>query len=178
MTERHALATARLDLVPTQPAHADLTWAQLDDERMWEFFPALRPPTIEALRERYERWSYEMPYLGALERWENWICVRRSDAGVVGQAQATYTDTTIYIAYGVFPEFRHSGFAREATSGVLDHARDVHGSHIAIAEMAAQNRASVAVAEALGFERVAVRRNAGSIHGYDGDEYVYRRPLL
>lgn len=164
-------------MIPVEPTHAERTWPYLNDERMWHFFPALRPPTIEALRQRYERWSHEMPYLEAPERWENWICVQRSDGVAVGEAQATYAGTTLYIAYGIFVPFRRRGFARESMLEVLRHARDVHGSRNAIAEMAAENRASIAVAKALGFERVSVRENADAGHGYYGDEYVFRLAL-
>lgn len=177
MNERHALATARLEMQPVEPAHAELTWPYLNDDAMWEFFPALRPPTIEALRQRYERWRHEAPYLGAPERWENWICVQRGDGRAVGEAQGTYTGSTIYIAYGIFLPFRRHGYAREAMRAVLDHASKVHGVHTAICEMAAGNHASVAVAEALGFERVSIREHAESGLGYEGREYVYRLAL-
>ncbi len=177
MTARHALATARLDLVPAEPTHAELTWKHLDDERMWEFFPALRPPTIEALRQRYERWMYEIPYLGAIERWENWIGIRRQDGVVVGEAQATYAGTTVYIAYGIFPPFRRRGLAREAMETVLEHARDAHGARRAIAEMAAGNVASAAVARSLSFTQIATRRDLDPGLGYRGETFVYRRSL-
>jgi RimJ/RimL family protein N-acetyltransferase len=177
MSERHALSTPRLRMLPVVPEHAELTWPYLRDERMWEFFPALRPPTIEALRRRYERWSNEMPYLDAPERWENWLCLQHGDARAVGEAQATYAGTTVYIAYSVFPPFRRHGFAREAMSEVLRHAHESHGSRNAICEMAAANDASIAVAEALGFERVKTREQTESGLGYTGKEYVYRRIL-
>ncbi len=177
MSERHSLSTARLEMLPVSPAHAELTWPYLRNEEMWEFFPALRPPTIEALRQRYERWSHEMPYLGAPERWENWICARRNDGSAVGEAQATYAGTTLYIAYSVFPPFRRRGFARESMREVLRHAKEMHRSQIAICEMAAENSGSIAVAEALGFERVNVREQMDSGLGYEGKEYVYRLAL-
>lgn len=177
MNERHTLSTKRLELVPAEPALAELTWRHLDDERMWEFFPALRPPTIEALRQRYERWMYEVPYLGAIERWENWISLRRDDGCAVGEAQATYAGTNVYIAYGIFPPFRRCGFAREAMQSVLEHAHGAHGASRAIAEMAARNVASAGVARSLGFTQVAARRDLEPGLGYRGETYVYRRSL-
>jgi RimJ/RimL family protein N-acetyltransferase len=177
MTRRHSLSTKRLDLQPAGLQHADLTWPYLADERMWEFFPALRPPTIEALRQRYERWSHQIPYVGAPERWENWICLQRHDGRAVGEVQATYAGSTVYVAYGIFIPFQQRGFAKEAIREVLCHARDMHGARIAKAEMAAANRASVALAESLGFARVATRRDSDPGHGYRGDEFVYQLPL-
>jgi RimJ/RimL family protein N-acetyltransferase len=175
LNERHALATARLDLVPTEPGYAERTWTHLSDERMWRFFPAMRPPTIEALRLRYERFAHPMPYLGAPERWENWICIRREDEAAVGEAQATYAGASCYLAYGVFPAFQRQGFAREAMSAVLRHAHDVHRSRVAIAEMAASNAASIGVARALGL--VHVKSKPGEHVGYDGTVSVYRLQL-
>jgi [ribosomal protein S5]-alanine N-acetyltransferase len=177
VNKRHSLSTKRLDLQPAEPRHAELTWPYLADDRMWEFFPSLRPPTLEALRQRYERWSRDMPYLGAPERWENWICVRRQDGTVTGEAQATYAGSTVYVAYGIFVPFQRRGFAAEAIREVLRHARDIHGARLAKAEMAAANRASVALAEALGFARVTTRRDSDPGHGYRGDEFVYQLPL-
>jgi RimJ/RimL family protein N-acetyltransferase len=177
VNERHALSTARLSMHPVEPEDAELTWPYLKEEAMWEFFPALRPPTVEALRQRYDRWRHEMPYLGAPERWENWICRLRRDGSVVGEAQATYSGATVYIAYGIFPPFRKLGYAREAMRAVLEHARAAHASRTAICEMAAANQASVEVAEALGFERVKIRERTESGLGYEGREYVYRLTL-
>lgn len=175
MNARHALTTERLDLAPATPAFADLTWPFLNDESMWHFFPALRPPTIEALRDRYERWSHDAPYLGAIERWENWICFRK-DGAAVGEAQATFAGTNVYIAYGIFSPFRRNGFAREAMRAVLTHAAELHGARRAIAEMAVGNAASIAVAESLGFERVT-RHARDDALGYEGESYVYRLML-
>jgi RimJ/RimL family protein N-acetyltransferase len=174
---RHAIASARLDLVPAQPDHAELTWPHLNDERMWEFFPALRPPTIEALRGRYERWSREVPYLSAVERWENWICMRREDEAAAGEAQATYAGATVYVAYGVFVPFRKKGYAREAIAAVLEHARTAHGATRAIAEMASGNAASIGVARSLGFEHITSRPHDDHGLGYAGPTYVYRLML-
>ena len=175
MSERHALVTVRLDLVPAEPSHADETWPHLNDEQMWTFFPAMRPPSIAALRGRYERFSHTVPYLDATERWENWICKRRQDGAAVGEAQATYAGTTtVYVAYGIFPAFQRQGFAREATAAVLGHARDLHGARTAIAEMAAANIASIRVVEALGFTRIKTRRDTDHGLGYYGETYVYR----
>lgn len=177
MTYRHSLSSDRLDLVPANPEHADLTWPYLKDETMWQFSPALRPPTIEALRGRYERWMHDVPYLGAVERWENWICARSDDRDVVGEAQATYAGTNVYVAYGVFPPFRGRGYAREATAAVIDHARHVHGAQHAVAEIAAANVASEHVARSLGFDLVATRERDDGI-GYAGPTHVYRLRLL
>lgn len=175
---RHAISSARLDLVPAQPDHAELTWPHLDNERMWEFFPALRPPTIEALRGRYERWSYEVPYVGAVERWENWICMRRDGDVAVGEAQATYAGATVYVAYGVFLPFRKQGYAREAIESVLKHARSSHGAMRAIAEMASGNTASIGVANSLGFKHITSRPHDDHGLGYSGPTCVYRLMLL
>ncbi|MGH7737572.1 MAG: GNAT family N-acetyltransferase [Candidatus Tyrphobacter sp.] len=174
---RHSLRSERLVLVPAAPEHAKTTWPFIDDERMWEFFPALRPPTLEALRQRYERWTHEMPYLGALERWENWVCIE-PDGGPVGEAQATYAGTIVYVAYAVFLPFRHHGYAREALAAVLDHARSAHGSQRAVAEIATKNEASIGVAESLGFERIRRRTDDDRGLGYSGDSYVYRLMLI
>jgi RimJ/RimL family protein N-acetyltransferase len=176
MNERHALRGERLDLVPATPDHAEITWPYLQQESMWEFFPALRPPTIDALRARYERWTSETPYVGAVERWENWICTEREAQTAIGEAQATYAGTNVYVAYGIFPPFRGRGYAREAVTTMIEHARAVHGARRAIAEIAAANSASLRVAQSLGFDRVTTQLRDDGL-GYAGRMHVYRRLL-
>ena len=108
------LQTARLDLEPVCAAHADEVWLQLDDDRMWTYFPQLRPSTIDELRALYARW--ERGSSDSSEVWWNWLCRERDSEEFVGATQATILleEQLSYVAYSVYPLHQRKGFAREA----------------------------------------------------------------
>lgn len=169
----HALRTERLELEPIRAAHAEEVWPVVDDERMWRYFPTLRPATIDDLRRTYERWERGSPDPSL--RWENWLC-RATEGGVpVGAMQASlYLEQRVaYIAYAIYPAYQRRGYAYEASSAVIAHLRDEHGIERIYAEMDARNEPSYELAESLGFSRVERRESVERGHGLIADEYVY-----
>ena len=152
----HALQTPRLRLTPAAPELADTAFAPLRDERLWQFFPHMRPATVDALRERFARWQRgpDDSSPGHLF-WENWIGFSEDDA-VVGLFQATVLlDATALVAYSVVPAFWRQGFAREAVTAVIAHLRDVHQVKNVCADIERDNLVSRAFIESLGFEHVS-----------------------
>ena len=169
----HELQTSRLRLVPVREAYAERVFERMSDERMWRFFPELRPATIRDLRAMYRRWESNAPP-ESNEQWENWLCFRIEDDEPVGGQQATIvSDDTAYIAYSVYVDFQRCGYGRESTQCVLDHLRDEHGITRVLAEMNVRNEASWRLAESLGFKRVEVHIDVERGHGTVADEYVY-----
>lgn len=163
----HKLETARLQLLPTSVHHAPLVFEHMSDERLWRFFPELRPRSVADLEAQYARWAYGGPQPATGERWENWICFLREISLPVGSVQATISpDGTASIAYAVYVEYQKLGFAREAAQAVIDHIKSEHAVRLVRADMHRQNTASVRVAESLGFVRIAE----------SADEYVYELP--
>ncbi|MGD8840071.1 MAG: GNAT family N-acetyltransferase [Gammaproteobacteria bacterium] len=55
------------------------------------------------------------------------------------------------LGFAFLPEFRGRGYALEAASAVLDHARETLGIERVVAIVAAQNAASIGLLEKLGF---------------------------
>ena len=174
---RHAISTQRLKLEPIIPQHADETWPLLDDASLWRFFPALRPASLEALRQRYERRAREQP---GDQVWENWACRIRATGRVAGEVQATIfsAEGVAYIAYMVYTPHQRRGFAREAAAGVIAHVHADHGVQRILAEMDVRNAASIGVVESLGFtcveKRVCVERSSTP---EQADEYLYELDL-
>lgn len=157
------LSTERLTLEPVTPAHADETWPALDDDRMWSYFPELRPRSLEHLRTIYERREHGSPDESKV--WLNYVCRERASGAVAGEVQATILRALecSYIAYAVFPAFQRRGYAREATLALIEHVRSHYGVQRFRAEMDKRNEASYRLAESLGFERVET----------DENDYVY-----
>jgi RimJ/RimL family protein N-acetyltransferase len=145
----------------------------MDDPRMWQFFPKLRPQSFEELRLTYARW--ENPFHAKSELRENWACRDRASQDLVGTMQATTfpAQAISYIAYGIFAAYQRQGYAREAVEAVLHHLdKDLHSRRV-FAEMDVKNEASFRLAESLGFKRVKTRHTVDHERGIDADEYLY-----
>src|SRR5207249_10821249 len=92
----------------------------------------------------------------------------------VGYVQATvHHDRSAEVAYVVFREFWGLGYAWEAVMALIEHLRDHWGVLRVRATVDTRNRRSIALLEALGFERGALRKDAEMIHGFLADEFEY-----
>ncbi|GAC1659484.1 MAG: hypothetical protein NVS9B12_12730 [Vulcanimicrobiaceae bacterium] len=172
--ERHELLSQRLRLEPTGAHHAAKVFGEISDERLWKFFPSLRPHTLEDLRALYRRWERGNPYANRDELWENWVCFLRESETPVGGMQATLLPGNIaHLAYVIYSKHQRQGYAREAGQAVLDHLRGVHGVKRVLADMNVENEASIKVVEALGFTRIEERSKVQPGHGSAANEYVY-----
>jgi [ribosomal protein S5]-alanine N-acetyltransferase len=69
--------------------------------------------------------------------------------------------------FTVFPPHRRNGYAREASLGLMQWARDVHGVMSFVVTISPHNEASMALAGGLGFKRVGAHRDE-----VDGSENV------
>lgn len=171
------LHTARLDLEPVRASHAMEAWPQLDDERMWAYFPALRPATVDDLRRRYEEW--ERGATDERQAWLNWMCRERASGTLVGAMQATVflPERASYIAYAIYPVHQRNGYALEACQAVIAQVRDAYGVRRFFAEMDTRNEPSYRLAESLGFIRVETHEHVERDHGIEADEYLYELNL-
>lgn len=160
------LQTARLDLEPVRIEHADEIWLQLDDDRMWRYFPAQRPQTPDDLRGLYEKWSRGSQ--NQTEVWHNWLCRERTGGVLVASMQATVLvqARVFYIAYAVYPLHQRKGYAGEAVRAVIDYVKRAYDVDRAFAEMDTRNEPSYRLAESLGFTRVRT-----------ADEFLYELSL-
>lgn len=151
------LETPRLVLEPTTRAHADEAWDGLDDDRMWAFFPELRPQSIEHLRTIYDRRARGPA--DASQIWLNFVCRARDSRKLVGEVQATIVVSAqaSYVAYDVFAKEQGKGYGREAVRALIAHVSSAYGIRRFLAEIDNGNAPSIALIEALGFQRVETR---------------------
>lgn len=157
---------------PVTPAHADEAWPLQNDDRMWTYFPELRPRSLQHLRTIYERREHGSADPSTL--WLNYVCRERSSQLLIGEVQATVhlDDETAFVAYAIFPAFQRKGYAREATIALIGWVRSMYGVQQFFAEMDTRNKASYRLAESMGFVRIET--HTGVHHaGFTSDEYLY-----
>ena len=147
-------------------------------ERLWTFFPELRPKSLEDLRDLYRRWERGKPNAHGEEVWENWICFLRDTQTPVGGMQASiFPEGVAYIAYAIYIRHQRQGYAREAAQALIEHLRSEHGTVRILAEMNTKNEASRRLVESLGFQCVEEHTDVERGHGIEANEYVYELKL-
>ena len=167
------MRTSRLRLEPLEERHAKRLFAGLQHEDLYRFISDRPPESVEALAERYRRLATRRSPDGR-EGWLNWAIVSTLTERDLGYVQATvHADRSAHVAYVLFPEFWGQGYAREAVATAIEHLRDEWAVTAIRATVDTRNRRSIALLEALGFERGAVRAAAEVIHGEPSDEVEY-----
>ncbi|OIJ65684.1 GNAT family N-acetyltransferase [Streptomyces mangrovisoli] len=140
--------TARLDLVPLRPAHADEMAAVLGDPALYAFTGGA-PLSRAELRARYERLAAGSPDPGVL--WCNWVLRLRADSRLAGTVQATLVPARdlAEIAWVVGTAWQGRGLATEAARGLVGRLA-AHGVRTVVAHVHPAHLASAAVAAAAG----------------------------
>jgi RimJ/RimL family protein N-acetyltransferase len=163
------LASGRLDLQPLRAGHADALYTGLIDPSLYRYETERPPADLDALRTRFAQLAAGSG--DETEVWLNWVAVRRDDGVAVGYVQATVAPerAEATVGYLVLRAYQQRGFGREAAAAMCDHlgARGVKTLH---AWIDVRNTASVALAEALRFERVSTGRSVdviGAVRGFD-----------
>ncbi|MFF9017978.1 GNAT family N-acetyltransferase [Streptomyces sp. NPDC014870] len=137
------ITTPRLTLQPLAVEHAEEMAGVLGDPALYSFIGG-EPPTVSALRARYERQTAGSPEPGV--SWCNWV-VREPEGGrFVGTVQATVQQGEAEVAWVVGVPWQGRGIAREAVAGLVEwltaHARvgavlaHIHPDHAASAAVA------------------------------------------
>ena len=171
------LETDRLVLEPLRTAHAPKLYEHLLDRRLYTFIPQDPPASPKVLEERYRKLSTRRSPDGR-EAWLNWA-LRVRGGGYAGLLEATVeADRIAYVAHTVFVPYQGTGFGAEGCRRLLRHLFEDYNVTAAVAEVDTRNAASIALVEALGFERVSFHKNADHFKDAPSDEYRYelRRP--
>lgn len=167
------LQTARLRLDVLEPHHAELLFAGLRDEQLYEFCEDEPPERVTSLAARYGRLATRSSPDGS-EIWLNWSIWARDEVRYVGFVQATLLpDRSAQIAYRLVRDAWGKGYAREAVTAMLAHVRSAWDVSEFIATVDARNKRSIATLEALGFSRGLVRATPKQTDLHRGDEMVY-----
>lgn len=145
------IATSRLRLDPLSVDDAAEMVGVLAGPDLYVFTGG-EPPTIEALRARYERLVVGHSGDGT-EVWLNWIVRRASDGAAVGTVQATVVDEGRHaeIAWVIGLLWQGQGFATEAAAAMVEWLRSV-GVTSFTAHVHPDHGASIKVAERVGLQ--------------------------
>ncbi|GLY18114.1 GNAT family N-acetyltransferase [Kineosporia rhizophila] len=151
------LESARLDLEPLRPEHAEEAYPWMSDERIHAFTGG-RPGSLDELRERFRRQA-EGHSPDGLQGWLNWM-IRHRTGRLVGTVQATVTLGRGHVKQArlgwvlAFDAQGH-GFAREAAGETAIWLMG-HGVQRLTACIHPRHRASKGVARAIGLHPTIV----------------------
>jgi ribosomal-protein-alanine N-acetyltransferase len=164
------LHSARLDLEPFEANHAMALHKGLSSPALYDFIPD-DPPDLEALIHRYRRLESRSAPDG-MQAWLNWAIKRREDGAYCGYVQATVDHPTrsAFIAYLVFVDFGHQGIAHEAVAAMLAHLHTQDCVDRFEAQIDRRNIRSIALVEALGFQRFREIEDADFFKGSTSHE--------
>ena len=170
------LVAGELTLEPLRPGHAEELFDGLADPGLYRFIPQEPPADAAALRARFERLAARRSPPGD-QAWLNWA-VRLPDGSHAGLVEATVGSTgAADIAYFVFRRCQGRGIGRRSVGAVVE-ALAAEPAVTAIgASIDTRNAASIALVEALGFERTGLIRDADHFKGAASDEVRYQLPL-
>jgi RimJ/RimL family protein N-acetyltransferase len=167
------LGTGRLLLRPVRGEHADALAAALADPAVYAF--------TGGTPEDAPWWRSRLAFLepgrspDGQELWLNWVIHLTATSEIAGYVQATVAGATADIAYVLGTRWQGHGYAREATSAMIDHLVGTLGVAQIRAWIADSHDASRAVAQRCGLsptdeidadgERLWVHRSAPESSG-------------
>ena len=138
------IMTDRLVLSPLEVADAAKMVNVLSDRDLYAFTGG-EPPTLDQLRDRYERQTLGAPRNG--ESWHNWIL--RLEGKAIGYVQATVEGGSADLGWVVGSSWQGSGYATEASKAMRNWLAE-HGVTAFSAHILPGHAASGAVAAKLG----------------------------
>lgn len=145
------IETPRLWLEPIVPEHAKTLYAPLQDPLLYRFVSQPPPESESALRRRFELLGTGRSPDGS-QIWLNWAA-RAKTGPYVGLIQATIEGDHALIGYDIFVPFWRNGYGKEACGAMVDVALREYGVTSVTAVVDADNAASIALLERLGFSR-------------------------
>ena len=159
-----------VDIEPLRASHAPTLWSALQAPAIYRYVPESPPPSIDALRERYEI-LIGGPRPGSDERWLNWVMTVAGRP--IGTLQATVKSgrSRASIAYVLFVPHWGKGLASEGVRQMIEVLASGDEIDTLVAEIDTRNVRSIALVERLGFG-LARRENTD-----DGQDGVYERVL-
>ena len=165
------LRTLRLRLEPLEERHALVLFEGLRHPEVSEYVSERPPESVASLRERYRSLQRRRSPDGR-EVWLNWAVRLNATGRYIGYVQATvHRDDSAHIAYVLFRDDWGHGFAREAVSAMIDHLQRQRATTVFRATVDARNLRSIALLEALSFEREG---DPGDASASTEPEYVMR----
>ena len=160
-TNTPVIATDRFVMRPLRASDTALLLPTFQDEATMRYMPRQRFGSERELRD----WLFDPTWDG-----RTWIAEdagsRTAGARIAGRFVAVPTDRADVVEVGCVTtlEFRRRGVARECLSHLIAYLMDEEDERSVIAEIDADNAASIRLFERLGFERTGLREAAETTH--------------
>ena len=169
-----AIETPRLQIRPLTGSHADLVFAPMQDDALYEWISMEKPAQLETLRAHWTRRERRLSP-DASELWPSWVVISRQQGAIIGELDAAIDESMACINFGYFffPPFWGKGFATEAVQAAVKHLLR-QGTTRLIATVTAGNTASTRVLQKAGFSFSRVIPDNDILRGnlVDDEEYV------
>lgn len=140
-----------VELEPLRVGHAEIMAKVLGDPSSYEYMGGT-PPTLDALRSRYER-QVRGRSLDGSQLWLNWVVLHRASGDALGYVQATVSGGPngfqAELAWVIGVTFQGRGFAK-AAAGLVKRWLCVQGVQALVAHIHPDHLASGGVAASLG----------------------------
>lgn len=169
------LDSARLRLEPIAREHAALLYDGLQDPALYAYLAADPPTDVGELAARYDFLAGRTSPDGT-EVWLNWVLFERAGSAALGYVQATVRGDAAFLGYVLLTGAQRRGYMREAVAAVLDELRR-RGVSAVFASVDTRNAGSIAVLEALAFERLGTERSDENVRAGRGRDHRYRLRL-
>ncbi|MCH2533151.1 MAG: GNAT family N-acetyltransferase [Bdellovibrionales bacterium] len=166
------IKTKRLLLEPLTPDHAKLLYKPFCDNELYEYIFWEPPSSEDSLLELFKKICKGKSPNGK-QLWLNWAARPKHSKDYSGFFEATIEDDKAMLAYYTFKPFNKMGFAKEGATGVIDYLKQNYTIKRFILEIDTRNRASVRLAESLGFCWFKTINNACELKGFQSHEFVY-----
>lgn len=146
-----AITTPSIVLEPLTVAHAPAMFDVLADAEIYRYLDYAPPPSVEHLREVYQRLEARRSPDGA-ELWLNWaICLPQHPPLGYVQATVLASGRSAFIAYVLASRHWGRGYAQAATQAMLGHLTTSYGVQRFLATVEADNERSIRLLGQLAF---------------------------
>ena len=171
--------TARLYVLPQMSTDAELAFALLQDDRIYQWISMNKPTSVESLRAHWKRAEARVSPNGN-ETWLAWFISTKADGRPSGSIDACIDHqlmggkrTVTNFGYYFFAETWGQGYASEAVKVMAD-TLIAQGVQKIIATVTAGNAASVRVLQKADFRFTRIIPDNDTLNGVlvDDQEYV------
>jgi RimJ/RimL family protein N-acetyltransferase len=171
-----SLESARLVLEVRKEHHAFELYDYFCERDLYTFTRREVPVSAEWLAKGFKDLEKLVSPDGK-ELWMGWVGKDRVTKKSVGIFEMSLIGDECYIAYTIFKENWGQGYAVEGTEALVGYMTSVFKPKRFIIEMDTRNRASMKVAEKLGFEFVKLINNACFLKNFVSHEFQFEKSM-
>lgn len=166
------IESKRLIIDFLKPDHAHSLFEPFSDHGLYNYISWEVPDSVEKLREKFERiCTGHSP--DKTQIWLNWVAYTKVNGDYSGFYEATIVGAEAMLAYYTFKPHQKKGLAKEGISAVMQYLIQNYSIKKFVVEIDTRNRASIKLAESLGFKWVKTIDNACELKGKQSHEFRF-----